>query len=200
MKTKDTIQKYAFEHILQEGIRRTTVEKLAGELGISKNTIYKYFPTKDDLIKESFIYFTRNVKKNFKAVTRSDLNAIEKLVNWFNFVSSQILKFNDKFLIDVQIHYPEIWKSIDKFRKKMAYQEVTKLIEQGKKEKIFIDYPTNIVVTLFIGAFRAVITPDFILNNNYSVKEVFTHTSTILFNTILSNKGKILLKKLKLPQ
>lgn len=200
MKEKEKILAYTLDSVMKEGISRTSIEMIAQDLGISKNTIYKNFPTKDDLLRESFEYFTNNIKHQFKEVIGKNNNAIEKLVNWFNFVSTHIMRFNDKFLFDVQIHYPEMWEKIDRFRKKMANIEVTKLIEQGKKEKLFLDFPTVFLVTIFIGAFRAIINPNFLLNQNYSVKEAFAITGNILLNTILSQKGKKLLKKLKLPQ
>jgi AcrR family transcriptional regulator len=200
MNEKEKILAYTFEIIIKEGIRRTTIEKLARDMGIGKNKIYTYFPTKDVLLKKSFIYITKGIRKQISTVFENKDNAIQKLVNWFNVLSVQIMRFNQKFLIDVQIHYPEVWISIDKFRKEMAYEVVTKLIEQGKKEKLFVDFPTEILVTIFIGAFRAVINPEFLLNHNYSAKEAFTITYKILLNAILSDKGKILLKKLKLPQ
>lgn len=200
MKDKEKILSYTFEKISKEGIRRTTIKNLAIDMGIGKNTIYKYFPTKDELLKESFTYFTTNIRRQFEAVVEKNDSAIEKLVNWFNIMSSQVMKFNDRFLIDVQIHYPEIWNSIDKFRKKMAYQGITRLIDLGKKEKIFVNFPTEILVTIFVGSFRAVINPEFLLNHNFSTREAFTFTYKILLNAILSEKGKTLLKKLTLPQ
>ena len=38
--------------ILREGIDGTSVSKIAREAGVSTSTLYRYFPTKDDIILE----------------------------------------------------------------------------------------------------------------------------------------------------
>jgi len=197
MPQKDEILSYTSNTFLKEGFYKTTITQLSRELGISKNTIYKYFPSKQILQQESIKYFINGIRNEVKSIHKKKYNAIEKLINMFSLISRNIIKFNEKFLIDLKIHNPEVWQSIDELRIKLAYQNITKIIKQGKKEKIFVDYPEEILVNIFIGSFRAVINPEFLLNNNFSISDAFNYTHKILLDAILSQKGKILLKKLK---
>jgi AcrR family transcriptional regulator len=200
LKEKEKILAYTSNRFINEGFFKTTIDDIAAGMDIGKNTIYKYFPTKNELLVASTEYFTRSIKKNVRAIFLKDSTAIEKLIGMLNLVSSHIMRMNEKFLRDMQIHNPEIWTVIDRMRKKLAYENISKLIQQGKKEKIFIDYPNEILVTVFIGAFRAVINPDFLLNSRFTLKEAFEYTHKFLINAILSDKGKVLLKKLNLPR
>ena len=49
---EEQILELGFDLFTQEGIRSFTVESLAQQLGISKKTIYKFFPTKEILIEK----------------------------------------------------------------------------------------------------------------------------------------------------
>lgn len=197
---KIKILRFSQVKFFNEGCYKTTIDEIAKDLQMSKNTIYKYFPNKEALMNESIAYFINNVRNNASSILDNDDNAIEKLVNMFNLISAHIMQFSEKFLRDIQIHYPDVWRTIDKIRRKLAFETISRLIRQGKKEKLFIDYPVEILVTIFIGAFRVVINPEFLLNNKYSTTEAFNHTYKILLNAILSEKGKITIKKLNLPK
>ncbi len=148
---------------------------------------------------ESIRYFVSDIVKRADQILDSNKNAIEKLVSMFNLIGSHIMQFNEQILKDLNVHHPEIWQTVDEMRKKLAIQTISRLIKQGKKENLFIDYPVEILVAIFVGAFRAVINPEFLLNNKYSTEEAFNHTYKILLNAILSEKGKQITKKLDLP-
>lgn len=200
MKEKEKILLYTSNRFITEGFFKTTIDDLADGMGIGKSTIYKYFPTKQDLLIESTMYFVKGIKKNVGSTFRQNNTAIEKLIAMFNLISSHVMRMSDNFLRDMKIHNPEVWDVIDKMRKKLAYEAISKLIQEGKKENLFIDYPNEILVTVFIGSFRAVMNPEFLLTNRFTIKETFNYTYKILLNAILSEKGKVILKKLKLPQ
>jgi AcrR family transcriptional regulator len=49
--TSDRILDAAFRRIAELGLSRTTVEDVAREAGLTRQTIYRYFPSKDDLVR-----------------------------------------------------------------------------------------------------------------------------------------------------
>ncbi|MFI5144321.1 MAG: TetR/AcrR family transcriptional regulator [Ignavibacteria bacterium] len=197
---KEKILAYTSNRFINEGFYKISVDDLAAGMYIGKNTIYKYFPTKQDLLIASTKYFINGIKKNARAIFNNEGNAIEKLNGMLNLISSHVMRMSERFLSDMRIHNPDVWEVIDSMRKKLAYETISKLIQEGKKENIFIDYPNEILVTVFIGAFRAVMNPEFLFYSRFTIKEAFHYTHKILMNAILSDKGKVLLKKLKIPQ
>jgi hypothetical protein len=91
---------------------------------------------------------------------------------------------------EMKKHFPEIWNEIDKFRIKMMFDNITKVIDQGKAEGLFIDYPTSIIMTLLVASIRSVVNPDFILINNFSIIEAARTAFKILIGGIVTEKGK----------
>jgi hypothetical protein len=96
---------------------------------------------------------------------------------------------------DIRIHLPVIWEKIDSFRTKKMNAAFSQLIEQGKKESLFTDKPSEIILTIFIASLRAIVNPDFLYYNKFSYKEAVQITIEILFNGILTEKGKKLFNK-----
>jgi hypothetical protein len=70
------------------------------------------------------------------------------------------------------------------------FGNITKVIEQGKKEGLFVDYPTSIIMNVLVASVRSIVNPDFIMNNNYSIIEAARYAFRIVISGILTDKGK----------
>jgi len=197
---KQRILVHAREKFFKDGFYKTTIDEIAADLFISKNTIYKYFPNKDALVMDVFTDFMGKMKLLVGNITNSDENAVKKFVNLIHILSNHLASISDKFFKDMQVHVPHLWHKIDETRKQLMQDRLGKLIEQGKKEELFYDYPTEIVLTVFITSLRSVVNPDFLMNSNFAKNDAIKYTFRILLGGILTKKGMQIFKKLKLPQ
>ena len=58
---KDEILKLAFDRFYDGGFRATGIDTVMAESGISKRTLYKYFPSKEDLIEAVLDYYAEGI-------------------------------------------------------------------------------------------------------------------------------------------
>jgi AcrR family transcriptional regulator len=188
---------YARERFFSEGFAKITVDEIAGEMGISKSTLYKNFPSKDLLVQESVLSVVHEVMARVKLILDADTNAIEKFRSMIVILTKNMIRFTEKFIRDMQINAPHIWEKIDEIRKKVMFDNISRIIKQGQREKLFIDYPPEIVLGVFMGALRSIVNPDFLLHNRFSIDEAAKTGFTILINGILTEKGKKIYKHLK---
>ena len=79
----------------------------------------------------------------------------------------------------------------------MMYKNLNLLINQGKAEGLIEDYPNVLILGIIISSIQGVVTPEFILNNNISIKQAGTITLDIIFSGILTKKGRKLFKQYK---
>ncbi|RPI18340.1 MAG: TetR/AcrR family transcriptional regulator [Ignavibacteriae bacterium] len=189
---------HSHRKFVESGFYKVTVDEIARELFISKNTIYKYFPTKDELVKGVIFGIMHSTKDKVEQIISSDTNAVDKMLKILDLLSSTVLKFSDKFLKDIQIHSPQIWEEIDSARKRIMTKNIGSIIQQGKKEEYFKDYPIEIITSVIIASIRSVVNPEFLLNVKYTSQEVFFITFEILLRGIMTDKGTKTLNKLKL--
>jgi AcrR family transcriptional regulator len=178
------------DKLFSEGFYKTTMDDVASELGMSKKTIYKFFPSKEDLVMAIAKHFMDRMKSKILPALNSDKNAIEKLSELIKILAGASEKISPKRTEEMKRHFPAIWNEIDNFRTKMMFENITKVIDQGRKEGLFIDYPTSIIMNVLVASIRSVVNPDFIMNNNFSIIEAARTVFKIIIGGILTEKGK----------
>ena len=178
------------EKLFKEGFYKTTMDDVASELGMSKKTIYKFFPSKEDLVMAIAKHFMNRMKSKIVPALNTDKNAIEKLAELINILATASEKVSPKRMDEIRKYFPNLWNEIDSFRTKMMFGNITKVIDQGKSEGLFIDYPTNIIMNILVASIRNIVNPDFILNNNFSIIEAARYAFKIIIGGIVSEKGK----------
>ena len=190
MEEKDKIIEQIEDKLFKEGFYKTTMDEVASELGMSKKTIYKFFPSKDDLVMAIAKHFMNVMKSKIVPALNTDKNAIEKLAELINILAAASDKISTKRMEEMKRHFPEIWNEIDKFRTKMMFENITKVIDQGKSEGLFVDYPTTIIMNVLVNSVRNIVNPEFILNHSYSIIEAAQYTFRIIIGGIVTEKGK----------
>jgi AcrR family transcriptional regulator len=199
-KEKQKILEFAQEKYLREGFYKITMDELANQLKMSKKTIYKYFPSKENLVKEVTFGFITNRAKEIKTIVEGDFDAVTKFFKLIGHLSNVIVKVSERWTSDVQLFTPSLWKEIDKFRAKIMFANIIKIIQQGITEGYFVNQPPEIIVTIFVSSIRGIVNPEFIMNNKFSVRTALVTTSEILMNGIMTEKGKKVFKLLKSEQ
>lgn len=190
MEDQDKIIASTEEKFFRDGFYKTTMDEIASELRMSKKTIYKYFPSKDDLVHAIAKFFMNKMRNKIVPALQSDKNAIEKLGDLINILAKASEKISAARMEELKRYYPALWNEIDNFRTEMMFGNITKVIDQGKKEGLFVDYPTNIIMHVLVASVRSIVNPDFIMNNNYSLIEAARYAFRIVISGILTDKGK----------
>jgi TetR/AcrR family transcriptional regulator len=104
-------------------------------------------------------------------------------------------KVTSKRMDEIKTYFPSLWNEIDSFRTKMMFANITKVIDQGKAEDLFIDYPTPIIMNTLVSSVRAIVNPEFILNNNFSIKEAALYAFKVVIGGIVTEKGRKVFNK-----
>ena len=195
MEDQNKIVELTEEKFFRDGFYKTTMDEVASELKMSKKTIYKFFPSKDDLVMAIAKHFMEGVKSKVVPALNSDKNAIEKLAELNKILAKISEKVSTKRMDEIKTYFPSLWNEIDNFRTKMMFANITKVIDQGKAEGLFVDYPTPIIMNTLVSSIRATVNPEFILNNNFSISEAALFVFKIVIGGIVTDKGKKIFNK-----
>ncbi len=187
----------ALEKFRTDGFSKTTMDEISSLSGFSKNTLYKYFPSKEKLAEEVVENSVEYINASVKKIINTRENAIFKFLKILGFIVDSILKYHNNLLFDIKIHMPELWKKVDNLRTEYMFANISKIIRQGKKEKLICDCPNEIVIAIFMGSMRFIIDPQFISRNSFSLNEAVDNAFAVILNGILTQKGKNIYKKLK---
>lgn len=196
-KDREKILNYTQRKFFSEGFYKTSIDQLARELSISKNTIYKHFRNKDEIVEAIMSEMLVSVSGKVSEIIKSDNDSIHKFVMLMGVLSANIGRFDSRFMKDVQLYTPHIWQKIDTARRKLMFENLSKLIRQGHREKMIKNYPAELVRTVHIGAMTSIANPEFLMNTSLSKSEAIRLAFEIILEGILTSEGKRQYRKLK---
>lgn len=115
-KMKEKIIEKAKELFLKLGFKSITMDDIAGEMCISKKTIYKYFANKELLIEESVGIIHKEVHELMDDAISRNLNAIEENFEIRRMFGDMFKSSDTSPIYQLKKHYPEIFKNALKFQ------------------------------------------------------------------------------------
>jgi AcrR family transcriptional regulator len=168
------------------------MDDLASLQGISKKTLYKFFPNKDALLYASIEERISEVADEVARIgADTDLPFIGRLKGIFGTVSRQLSELGDTLIKDIYYNKPEVWELIDKFRRERVFGAISSLLNAGMKEGfIRDDMDGRLIPLLFVNAVSSVMTPAQFVRLPYPPSELFEAFIRILFVGVLSEKGR----------
>jgi len=192
---QDKIFSYAKSLFLKEGFYKITMDNLASGLKVSKKTIYKYCGSKELLVESIVESIKNDVSGRLDIICKSGENAILKLINLNKLLSTMLIELDDRWINDLRIHLPSLWKEIDEFRTKRLNGTFSTIINEGQKGKLIKNVPAEMIVMIFLSTLRGVINNEFLLNSKFSYKDAIETSLKVLFNGILTSKGQKIFNK-----
>ena len=180
-KLKNIILKEGDNLILEEGIKSFTVESLASKLSMSKKTIYQYFPTKEILLKKIITFKLKSMSKKFDNIFKSEPN--DPVVQFIK-VRDLHIKFSSKLdsnrLIFLKTRYPDIWGIIEKHISERIETFTNIFLLAQKKGYLRETIDPTIAAKLFENILSICTRPEFVLKNDFSLKDIIFHLEEIL--------------------
>lgn len=132
---KDKIIAKATEMFLKFGFKSITMDDIAGEMCISKKTIYKFFINKEVLVTESTETLHKTVYQIIESIIAEDYNAIQENFEIKKMFKGVFQSAETSPLYQLKKHYPEIYDKVmnQEFEECSRYMKhnIQKGIDQG---------------------------------------------------------------------
>jgi len=177
---------------LERGFLRTTSDDIAAELGISKATLYRAFPAKEEILRRVVRGIMNDMIARIERLLRDDsLGFVEKMVALVSYVGSQLARFEPVLIRDLQRSVPAIWREIEDFRREKIFRNFKVILEAGRREGFFRgDVDLDLLLEMFVGLVQEFINPAAILRSGRSPAETFGSVVKVFFQGILTDKGR----------
>lgn len=102
----------ASEMFLKIGFKSITMDDIAGEMGISKKTIYKYFSNKEILIEETTTIIHLEIKETIDNIISENYNAIKENFEIRKMFREMFKSSDSSPMYQLKKYYPEIYERI----------------------------------------------------------------------------------------
>lgn len=189
----------AREKFAAAGYGKTSMEEIAGDLSMSKKTLYKFFPTKLKLAEMLVEQVLADINRRCDAILASPLPAVEKLLRIVQMIIEQQQGFVTKILLEsLHNHLPHLWQRIEAFRRERMRKNLEAILAQGKRDgTVRADFNHDLFFHFLFGAINEGINPEVLIQSSYSMPEALSALFDIFMNGTLTAKGREQFQKLK---
>lgn len=188
---KERILDLAQDRFFKLGFNKVTLDELSGDLGISKKTMYKFFPSKEELVKTIVQLTLRAAQKEIERITVQDKPFVHRLAEVMMFMGKMTSRLSRPFVQDMQRFAPLIWKEADEFRRAHLLSKVISMIHQAKQENVFRkDVNDEVIVMMLTACIQSIVTPDVLSQHAFSPKEAMYTIFHVIFEGALTEESR----------
>ena len=185
---KDKILDAVARLIERYGLKKFTVDEVAAELGISKKTLYQYFSSKDEMIRD---YFEETISSDRQSV----LKAVNSKQDFFGKIHA-IVHSSHRYRMPVQImdeakqFYPDEWTKIEAL-KQFKLDTFQKLLKEAANEGILREeIHFGILSSMLERVSGMFIDTDFLLENGLKSTQAIDEALNIIIYGMIKKDGE----------
>lgn len=190
----------AYSLFLDRGYRQTTMDDIAHALGMSKKTLYKYYPGKMELLSASFEVLKTKMTAQVEAILENKyISFPHKLKSTLTVIARHLAPINPNLFEDMREFAPDLWEDLTFYIYESAYLRFQKLLKQGIQQGLVNpSINSNLVVMLNVAAVQSLLDPKFRSQFPDSIRadmklspaEVYDQAITILYLGILTDEAR----------
>ena len=184
-----------FEEIADIGVRSFTIDSFSKRIKMSKKTIYKFFPTKENLICAIMHFIFNRINSAFKEVMHGEPNPAVQFIK----IMETIAKFAGRTPVnkvsELKSLYPEIWKEIESFRLSHQDDFYTILRNAQKQRLARDDINMRSAAIVYINTINSTFQPEFFLKNDLPIRETIRGFVQVVARGIFTPAGLEAIKK-----
>lgn len=177
---KENILKTAFELFSTYGVQRVSIAEIAKKAKVSQVTIYNYFGSKDELLRDAILSLLNKRLQEDIEVIESNLPFPKKVETFISERTSELSAMNPDFLKTMKSEDPTIRQIAEDFTNNKYIPLILKLIEKGREEGYIQHNISNEAILIYINMFREGKRSDSLLDLKHS-RDLFKELVTLFF-------------------
>src|SRR5215831_18193308 len=179
-------------HFFSHGFRSVTMDDLAEELGISKKTLYAYFPGKFDLLEAVLADKLRSVEATLKQVTRAHPHDFPaSLRELLAGTQRELNEIKPPFVRDMRQKAPDVFKLVERRRAALIQRYIGKFFIQGQRAgMVRKDVPAKLIIEILLAMVQAIMNPSKMEELGMMPKEGYAGILRIVLEGALTPKGR----------
>jgi AcrR family transcriptional regulator len=184
---KEKILNASEKRMVKFGFRKVTMDEIATDLVMSKNTIYKHFQSKEDIAKCLVKRLQQQLNIGFNNIEKTEKDPLKAFSDSILLLRKRLGPWFDNFFRDIPTELPLLWEEFLRFRNEKILN-IQLLVESGIKKGVFRKVNPSIAVQAYLGAVKAIIGPKFLEEESITFDQALDEIIDIWSNGILINK------------
>lgn len=191
---KAAITRTALRSFVTRGYSAVSMDELAHRLGMSKGTLYRYFPSKEALLFTAIGQEAAEIDGAVQAIVNDDtLCFMEKLRAFLRHMAAVLASFRPALLQELQRTVPLAYEKILRLRQEIILKNLREVFAQGKRDGVCrADVDETLVAHMVIGTLRQMFEEEFPLPDT-GLDTLFRSILLIILKGCLTPAGRDLL-------
>lgn len=182
-KLRVTILEGTIQAFNRKGLK-FTMDDIAGQLGMSKKTIYTVFRDKETMFFAMVDYMFDSIKESERQVLRDEsFTTVEKIRRVLGVLPEGYKDIDFRQLYLLRDKYPKIYKRVEE-RLESGWETIIGLMEQGMEEGVIKRVDIPIVKLMLEAAIEQFFQRDILIRNQISYVQALDEVVEILVNGI----------------
>jgi AcrR family transcriptional regulator len=151
----------ARDRFLASGFSSVTMDDIARELGMSKKTLYEFFPGKMDLLRATMRLKNQDCEQAFATYAAENLEFFARARKIFGYIAQMYARITPAYMTDVRRNAPAVWSEMQEFKRTRVRRYMLDLLDQGVKQGVLRrDLDRETLVRLYLTMTSALVYPE----------------------------------------
>jgi len=178
----------AQKQMIKLGYRKVSMDEIAQELKMSKNTIYKEFVSKEEIAKALIKRLQQRINEGLGSIERTEQDPLKVFSNSILLLRKELAPWFEHFFRDIQHELPHLWEDFLRHRNEKIL-DIQAQVKRGIKKGVFRNVNDSIAVQAYLGSIKAIISPKFLEQEKIGFHEAMDAVLDIWANGIVKRKG-----------
>lgn len=159
-------------HFQKKGLRDLTMDNVAQLLDVSKATVYKYFKSREEIVKLCVAVKLDDVKHFSDILMDGNTPFLERYFLSLEYLTKNIADISNTFLADLKHLFPETWDTVNTFIE-YALQVLQQFYEEGIAGGVLRKASSSLMVMSDRFFLQSLSDPDFLNSHHLTLDEAF---------------------------
>jgi len=189
---RQRIVEAARAHFFSHGFRSVTMDDLAEELGVSKKTLYAYFPGKIQLLEAVLANKFASVEARLNEITRAHPHDFARALHeLLTNTQRELDEIKPPFVRDMRQKAPHVFKVIERRRAALIERFFGKLFVEGQRTgMVRKDVPAKLMIEILLTIVQAIMNPAKMEELEMTPKAGFAGILKIVLEGALTGKAR----------
>jgi len=185
------------EMFLDLGFKSVTMDEIAGQLGMSKKTLYSHYSTKEVLVEDAVLHIYHTVCTGVDHIIDESINPIEELYDIKKWVMTSLKGDKTSPMHQLQKFYPRIYSKINAMQFEYMQNCITKNIQIGIKMGLYRDtLDIGFVARIYFVGIQGIKDLHLFPTSEFPVNQLYDEYLEYHLRGIVTPAGRIILHKL----
>ncbi|QNL22540.1 TetR/AcrR family transcriptional regulator [Hyphobacterium sp. CCMP332] len=195
---RDRIVECARGLFFKMGLRRVTMDDIAGKCGVSKKTIYQHFKDKDTVVLEVTKEYLHQEEHDLQKIHESAKDPIEELVSISKWFRDMLSNMDSSLLHDMKKYHPNSWTIFHQHKEKCIFCSLIENLKEGKKLGLYrSDLKEDIISRFRVESTEMMFKSDFNNLGQFHIRDLQLEIFEHFVYGIVTDKGREIFEKYK---